>query len=267
MQLFFVGLASAIGIKLTSSVDDVLWLAPFLTANVNPTVRLQNATVYIAVCLIQTVVAMVIAASGTEAVAWLTGGAKDAWSTDKILTVVAGVLLALYTVKLTYEYVSEMMEGGEEEEGSEAEGNEEETEEEGVIVEMELGLSANHKKGLEGNDEIASQELLHSRKSSVGGEDDEAREITDKKRQQTLFVIAFIGSLDDLTLFVPMLVGKGFDMIQLLCGALIAASTIVIICLCLGRCKPVADCLGSIPLAAIVAAFATVLLVKGLTME
>lgn len=27
---------------------------------------------------------------------------------------------------------------------------------------------------------------------------------------QTLFVIAFIGSLDDLTLFVPMLVGKGF---------------------------------------------------------
>ena len=26
---------------------------------------------------------------------------------------------------------------------------------------------------------------------------------------QTLFVIAFIGSLDDLTLFVPMLVGKG----------------------------------------------------------
>ena len=33
--------------------------------------------------------------------------------------------------------------------------------------------------------------------------------IQESAQTQTLFVIAFIGSLDDLTLFVPMLVGKG----------------------------------------------------------
>merc|ERR1719148_504819 len=69
----------------------------------------------------------------------------------------------------------------------------------------------------------------------------------DKKRQQTLFMIAFIGSLDDLTLFVPMLVGRGFDWLQLISGAAIAGSTIVMLCLFVGLCKPVADFLGSIP--------------------
>ena len=33
--------------------------------------------------------------------------------------------------------------------------------------------------------------------------------LEESAQTQTLFVIAFIGSLDDLTLFVPMLVGKG----------------------------------------------------------
>merc|ERR1711959_322108 len=84
----------------------------------------------------------------------------------------------------------------------------------------------------------------------------------DKKRQQTLFVIAFLGSIDDLTLFVPMLVGKGFDWLQLISGAIVAASTIVMICLFIGLCKPVANCLSNIPLALIVAVFASSLLVK-----
>lgn len=86
----------------------------------------------------------------------------------------------------------------------------------------------------------------------------------EKDRTQTLFVIAFLGSVDDLTLFVPMLVGKGFDMVQLVIGGFVAASIIVILCVFIGKCKPVADCLSAIPLAAIVVTFASCLLVKGL---
>merc|ERR1719424_1296679 len=85
----------------------------------------------------------------------------------------------------------------------------------------------------------------------------------DKERSQTLFVIAFIGSVDDLTLFVPMLVGKGFDFVQLMLGAFIATVLILSFCICIGMCKPIADCLSKIPLAAIVIVFATVLLVRG----
>merc|ERR1719409_1545551 len=89
----------------------------------------------------------------------------------------------------------------------------------------------------------------------------------DKERSQTLFVIAFIGSVDDLTLFVPMLVGKGFDIVQLMLGAFLATSVIITFCICIGLCKPIADCLSKIPLAAIVIVFATVLLLKGFVFD
>jgi hypothetical protein len=84
------------------------------------------------------------------------------------------------------------------------------------------------------------------------------------KRQRTLFVIAFIGSVDDLTLFVPMLTGKGFSLAELMSGAFFATMAIVGMCVFLGMCKPVADCLSNIPLAPIVIVFSAILLVKGI---
>merc|ERR1712048_987010 len=84
---------------------------------------------------------------------------------------------------------------------------------------------------------------------------------------QKLFAIAFIGSIDDLSLFVPMLVGKGFGGTQLILGALIASIMLVLMCLAIGLCKRVADCLAKIPLACIVYAFAASLLVKGILMD
>lgn len=84
------------------------------------------------------------------------------------------------------------------------------------------------------------------------------------QRQRTLFFISFIGSMDDLTLFVPMLAGKGFTTVQLVLGSLLATFTIIGFCIGLGTCKPVADCLMKVPLVAIVGGFAMVLLFKGL---
>ena len=37
----------------------------------------------------------------------LTRNSKDAWSSEKILTVMAGSMLALYSIKLIYEYATE----------------------------------------------------------------------------------------------------------------------------------------------------------------
>merc|ERR1719220_1280516 len=83
-------------------------------------------------------------------------------------------------------------------------------------------------------------------------------------RSRSLFVIAFIGSLDDLTLFVPMLVGKAMGPLEVVIGSFIAALMIVVLCVCVGLCKPIAKCLNAVPLVCIVGAFATFLLVKGL---
>jgi len=246
---WIAGVGYAISIKLSSSIDDVVWLAPFLTNNQSSAARLHNAAIYISVCLTQTVVAMAIAYSGDSLVGMLTKNAKDAWSTDKILTVFAGSMLAIYSVKLTYEYLTEEEEDAEKSE----EVATEDLDDEESSKEKELALMGSEQDSEE--DSSINEKELHR------------QEKAEHNRTQTLFIIAFLGSVDDLTLFVPMLVGKGFDMVQLLIGGLIAASAIVLLCVFLGLCKPVADCLSKIPLAAIVVVFAVTLLVKGFTMS
>jgi len=289
--MWLVGLASAFGIKLSSSIDDVVWLAPFLTANSSVQVRLQNSMIYTSVCLCQTMVAMIIAYSGRKAVRAIAGDSKDVWSTEKILTVSAGCLLTLYSIKLTHEWCTEEPEEGENEgAGADLVGGSY-----GKVATSE-GEAAEHEKGgsdrggakwccttnqgaADGDIEMAGGKPGSARSKEIAagmvpgveidGPDKAQEEIDkkDKERQQTLFVIAFIGSVDDLTLFVPMLVGKGFDIVQLMLGAFLATVVILTFCICIGLCKPIADCLSKIPLAAIVIVFATVLLLKGFVFD
>mmetsp|Transcript_6633 Transcript_6633/g.11561 ORF Transcript_6633/g.11561 Transcript_6633/m.11561 type:complete len:267 (-) Transcript_6633:94-894(-) len=245
-EAFLAGLSEAIMLKLGSSVDDVLWLAPFLTSNVTRAMRIQNSLIYVGVCMCQTVAAMLIAYSGEEVVEKITNQSKHAWSADKILTVGAGTLMALYAMKLTYEYIQELKEQREEAEQEE-------------MNTIELGRGSEKKALTSGSD-------LESTDTSSSGVET-PQDVAGKSRQWTLFVITVIGSMDDLTLFVPMLLGKGLHGVELMLGALIAATAIVFLCVFVGLCKPIADFLSSIPLALIVSAFAVLLLVKGLTMS
>mmetsp|Transcript_121704 Transcript_121704/g.344254 ORF Transcript_121704/g.344254 Transcript_121704/m.344254 type:complete len:255 (+) Transcript_121704:189-953(+) len=254
--MWVTGLVSAISIKLTSSIDDVVWLAPFLTSNVGATTRMQNTVVYISVCLMQTVVAMLIAYSGNKTVKYLMHGNEDAWSSDKILTVGAGSLLAVYSIKLSIEYIQELREGAREENADP------ENRYDKVATTEEGGGATDGKLLSTGLTEIECADPPDGPNQALT-----EQEKKDQERQQTLFVIAFIGSIDDLTLFVPMLVGKAFDLAQLTLGAFISASAIVLLCLFIGLCKPIADVLSSIPLALIVVVFSTVLLYKGFTMD
>jgi hypothetical protein len=263
MPLWVAGLASAFLLKLTSSIDDVVWLAPFLTSNNSTAMQTSNAVIYLSVCMTQTLVAMFLAYSGDKTVDYLLRNRKDAWSSDRILTVTAGTLLALYAVKLTYEYFTESSE----EEGGEAAAGEAPKNEYDQVA----GADPDAEGGFKVSTEKPAKEL--SNVVERGTEVAETPGLTDgltakeKANQSTLFVIAFIGSVDDLTVFVPMLVGKAFDLVQLMLGSFTAALSIVLLCIFVGMCKPVADCLSAIPLALIVAVFATTLLVKGYLME
>lgn len=245
-MMWLVGFASAFGIKFSSSVDDVMWLAPFLTSKSSRKMQMQNSIIYISVCMLQTLVAMVIAYSSHEAVAYLAGKHKNMWSTEKMLTVGAGVLLVCYSVKLTYEYIYE-------------EGDEDDNIDRVVSGEIGDGDVEMHPTK---DSSVESMEAEKAERDNLLKKE-ESFNRKEQARQQTLFVIAFIGSVDDLTLFVPMLVGKSFDLPQLMLGALSAALTIVTICIFIGLCKPVADLIAKIPLAFIVIAFAIGLLVKG----
>jgi len=246
------GVGAAISIKVSSSIDDVVWLAPFLTNNVSQLSRTRNTAIYVSVCLVQTMLAMCIAYSGNKIVEYLTRDAKDAWSSEKILTVLAGSMLALYSIKLLYEWWTESEEENDEKDEEGEQQRYAKVSPETDVEDGELTPMWQEHKHNDSSNEIEIQSKAPSQKETA--------------QTQTLFVIAFIGSLDDLTLFVPMLVGKGFDFIQLIIGALTASGLIVSICLFVGLCQPVADCISKVPLFAIVVGFATLLLAKSFTM-
>eukprot|EP00929_Paragymnodinium_shiwhaense_P121468 TRINITY_DN93705_c0_g1_i1.p1 TRINITY_DN93705_c0_g1~~TRINITY_DN93705_c0_g1_i1.p1 ORF type:complete len:269 (-),score=48.26 TRINITY_DN93705_c0_g1_i1:309-1115(-) len=268
-MIWLAGLCSAISIKLCSSIDDVVWLAPFLTSNSSPKFRLQNAGIYTSICVVQTLTAMILAYCGDAVVKWLTSNSKDAWSSDKILTVSAGTMLSLYSIKLIYEYMTEGDDDEDEEsreKGSRNTGGKGD-DESPLSDDVELATKPFKATSREISRQGSGSGMEAGHNGGGGGAHHEDPEKLEKERQMTLFVIAYIGSVDDLTLFVPMLVGKSFDLVQLISGALVAASCIVAICVFIGQCKPIADCLSSIPLFAIVIAFALILVTKGLFME
>merc|ERR1719223_996399 len=93
------------------------------------------------------------------------------------------------------------------------------------------------------------------------------KEPTATRKTRDLFMISFLGSLDDLTLFIPLLVGKTFGVVELSLGTVIATSIIVIFCVFLVKCKPVADFLERLPLCVIVISFSVGLLLKGFSMK
>ena len=98
-----------------------------------------------------------------------------------------------------------------------------------------------------------------------GGGDDAPR--PGKTTTKTLIVVAFCGSLDDLTLFVPMLVGGAIGPTALLAGAMVATALIVTICVFLNVFKRVSDALAAIPLVCITSVFATFLICKVIFMR
>mmetsp|Transcript_14574 Transcript_14574/g.26768 ORF Transcript_14574/g.26768 Transcript_14574/m.26768 type:complete len:346 (+) Transcript_14574:82-1119(+) len=265
---FFVGLASAFSIKLTSSVDDVVWLVPYLIVP-ERSKMLTNAAIYLWVCLVQTILALSISHGGIATLDAV-NKSKKGWSSEKILTAFAGACLLGYGCKLAHEYYHEVwLGGGDDDDGEgEAEGGADEAD--GLIDGEKAGYSESATAGTnssgggaEAGGRVASG-AAPNQSSGGGGSKSNGRKA---RTSASLFVVAFLGSLDDLTLFVPMLLGQAISWIDLMIGAILAAAAVVVICVCIGKCKPVANCLESVPLAVIVLVFGTYLCIKAATMS
>merc|ERR1711920_127170 len=263
LNVWASGLGAAIVLKLASSIDDVLWLTPFFTSDASLRRRSQHAAIYVSVCLLQTVVAMSIAVSGESIVASLTNSSDNVWSTDKILTVFAGSMLGLYTLKLLYDYIVELWD---EPENEDTESSDEEM---GPVSLKEKSMSqclVTTESPVQSPGPVQRGESIMVEGRRCISELKQQR-TPEKSTRRTLFIVSFVGSVDDLTLFVPMLCGKSFGWTQLVFGALISASSIVMLCCFLTACKPISRIIASIPFPLIVGLFAATLLVHGFTMS
>jgi hypothetical protein len=267
---FVAGVSAAILVKLTSSIDDVLWLSSFMAPHLGHGMRLQNAITYTGVCLFQTCMAFVLSQFGKSVLDNLLGGSdSDRMPTERLLTLISGSALFIYSIILAVDYYKEHFDddgelyknvkGDSSNEGSDSsseetcDGDKHDTLKPNQNIDLEFALtnSSNGMVALEIDD-------------NVDEDDNDPASAPSIKRSRPLAIIAFLGSLDDLTLFVPLLVGKTFNIIELIIGALIATLMILIICIFLTRCRLIARLLERIPLVAIVAGFSIVLLVKGI---
>mmetsp|Transcript_18125 Transcript_18125/g.17500 ORF Transcript_18125/g.17500 Transcript_18125/m.17500 type:complete len:300 (-) Transcript_18125:390-1289(-) len=293
---FFTGVGSAISVKLASSVDDVLWLSAFLTTDHSIETRMENCLVYFSVCILQTCLAYIISTSGTTAIDKLLALAfgDTALSTERILTLVSGSALGVYSIILAYEYYQEEVLGidpSSAKDGCQGYApipavGKNQSDEEDPPSQQQLDSS--------GEAELELKKLMHSNESSktidvTGTEsynahssdieverassidfldvEETKKEVKEKKEARSLLVIAFLGSLDDLALFVPLLVGQTFKFVELVLGAIIATFIIICLCLFLVKCKFFADILQRVPIFAIVVAFSLALLFKGIFIE
>ena len=105
---FALGVLSAISLKLASSIDDVVWLSIFLIPNQPRLLRLKNIGTYLAVCLAQSVAAILLSTLGEQSLEHIRGDTNgDGVSNDKLLTLSAAAFLSLYAAKITREYALE----------------------------------------------------------------------------------------------------------------------------------------------------------------
>jgi len=274
--LFLAQAAEAFVLKTASSIDDVLWFAKFLTRERSRVERGRNIFVYCVICLLQTMLAFLIARSGEEAL--------DAWvhlhhfSSERLLTCIAAGGLGLYSIKLLLEEFEERemccyapKEGYEKTPTAEKKPFPSKSIDEDDVTGVEM-LEVNSDEGSPPRaaraDEKPTASPLHDTLEDVDleaqsdeDEDDEVEEM-DTSSMRTLIVVAFCGSLDDLTLFVPMLAGGAIGPLALVTGALAATALVVLLCLFLNLFQRVSDCLQKIPLVAITSCFFVYLVLK-----
>lgn len=278
VALFAAQAAEAFVLKTASSIDDVLWFAKFLTRERSRVERGRIIAVYCVICLLQTMLAFLIARSGEEAL--------DAWvhlhnfSSERLLTCVAAAGLGLYSVKLLFEELEERelccwrpresfekLPTSDEEKPPPSNAEDDVTGVEMLEVQSEGSddAAAPSPRALGAFEEQAASPL-HADKELEdvdleADESDEDEEL-DTSSLRTLIVVAFCGSLDDLTLFVPMLAGGAIGPLALVAGALAATALVVLLCLFLNLFSRVSDCLQKVPLVAITSCFFMYLVAK-----
>lgn len=295
---FVEGVAAAIALKLACSIDDVLWLSAFMTPHHN---RFQSVVTYTSICLLQTCLAYFLSQFGDVAVGFLLGhDDKHRISTNRVLTLLSGTALFLYAIVLGMEYYKEsycnyasvtkfrssssIVDDCEDPPGNdlqcesycatmkeEAEAGEDKLENNEARHSVEMVVTSSDFDAISNELGHLPHDLVHVDMEDSALKDDagdnynaEKEGDSDHKSSKSLAIIAFLGSLDDLSLFVPMLIGKAFGIAQLVVGSFLTTIIIAMICIFVTQCQLVADVLKRIPLVAIVAVFSTFLLTKGI---
>ena len=281
-----LAVGAAVLIKLSSSVDDVAWLLPFI-AQPQRWTNFRRAAQYVTTMLIVGCVASAIATGGGAAVSAATGANSD-WQAERVLGLISGLALALYGLYLFKGWWDDRQEERLARKVAEEQVSAPRSEPSRSRVVAPLpaghGLPAEPVDQVRAFDEVdveaapagvilseaAAKRANHSRPiaraelaapapaaSSPDGDTNAPTELTARR----LFVVSVLGSLDDLAVQISLLLAGTFTVAQLLVGLVIGSSLVVCFCLFVTLFKPLTALIQLVPLFAVVFAFAIYTLV------
>jgi len=261
---FLPGCAAAFVLKLTTSMDDLIWFSPFLTFCKTDSAKYKCGFIYLLISMYVTVASYALAEGseyGLDALLRYFIEDYDGlgfWNSSRILSCVASIFIGSYALK---EYV----------EWKEDEDND---------FSFFCGESKEHSRN-EGED--LSSCVDNGEESDTDPEDlvkkDFSNEGTPLVRKKTvesdgsgllskesrrLFVVAFCGSLDDTAMFAAVLMGKGLMWSELLVGSIFASSIVFFLCMQIASYRPFADFISNLPIWTLFTFLSLYILIQGL---
>ena len=121
------------------------------------------------------------------------------------------------------------------------------------------GLVAISEDDVETGEKQACQEELDEDELEIKKNIEEA-----SKSSTRLFVVAFCGTLDDMTMFAAVILGKSIPYVSLVMGSMLATVIIIVACWQISLYKPFAECIQKIPMWALLTALSLYILIGGL---
>ena len=125
--------------------------------------------------------------------------------------------------------------------------------EKGLAVPGLQNVSTTDEDEEEGEEELDEDEL-------------EAQKTIEEARKSStrLFVVAFCGTLDDMTMFAAVILGKSILYVSLVVGSMLATVIIIVACWQISLYKPFAECIQKVPMWCLLSALSLYILIGGL---
>ena len=233
---------AAIVTKLSSSIDDIVWLLPFVSpTNKTKKKQLLMAVVYIAVMCLVTVCAIAISIGGRRFIQFIINDDESYWTAERILALISGIVLFLYSMYLLYDWYKELKE--EKENESEDDNNPEIRH---TQLPSQSAIDTTNNSEDEHEDETVEMVSTQDQESTQQQQENDAK--GNKITIGRLIIVAILGSLDDFAVQCALLLGDTFTWYQLLIGIFIGSVIVVGLCVGIGYVKCIVKYVEKIPI-------------------
>eukprot|EP00536_Pseudo-nitzschia_multiseries_P003912 jgi/Psemu1/284727/fgenesh1_pg.62_\ len=205
-------ITSAFLLKLTTSLDDLLWLSPFLSLSPSVGNKLKHSIVYFIICVCVTMLAFIF---GTSLLALTSSGSSGNgdephgyWNPERFLSVFSATVL-LYIARNDFlEWKEENLQSSKDRE------LEEEALEMDTVETLDIGGSKSDNPNLRSRSHVSrtvSADLEAGNDSDDDSDDEEIRaKIEEASKSLRRFVtVCVMGTLDDMIVFSAFVAGGG----------------------------------------------------------